>query len=104
MSKPTLPSTTRTVAELIEAGEVDLVVYTKPSCVQCFATYRAAERGGLRAVAIDVSDEGGMTDEQRAEFEALTKANGYMQAPVVVDASGRSWSGFQPDLIAAARG
>ncbi|ODT41718.1 MAG: NrdH-redoxin [Microbacterium sp. SCN 70-200] len=54
-----------------------ITVYTKPSCVQCNATYRALDSKGI--------------DEH-------VKSLGYLQAPVVVTDEDH-WSGFRPDKI-----
>lgn len=67
-----------------------VTVYTKPSCVQCNATYRRLESKGIEFQVVDMS-----VDE-----EALEKAKelGYAQAPVVF-AGDQHWSGYRPDLI-----
>lgn len=65
-------------------------VYTKPSCVQCNATYRALDSKGIEYEVIDLSTD--------AEALEEVKALGYLQAPVVVTASDH-WSGFRPDKI-----
>jgi glutaredoxin-like protein NrdH len=70
---------------------VTVTVYTKPSCVQCTATYRALDNKGIEYVVRDVS-----TDEAALE---QVKALGYLQAPVVVTDE-EHWSGFRPDKIA----
>lgn len=68
-----------------------VTVYTKPSCVQCTATYRALDNKQIPYETRDVS-----TDEAALErVEAL----GYLQAPVVVTDEDH-WSGFRPDKIA----
>lgn len=69
-----------------------ITVYTKPSCVQCNATYRALDAKGLDYVTVDLS-----ADEEALE---AVKALGYMQAPVVVTPDDH-WSGFRPDKIAS---
>ena len=69
---------------------MSITVYTKPSCVQCNATYRAMDAKGIRYEIVDLS-----SDEEALE---KTKALGYLQAPVVV-AGDEHWSGFQPDKI-----
>ena len=69
-----------------------ITVYTKPSCVQCTATYRALDNKGVESEVRDVS-----TDEAALE---MVKSLGYMQAPVVVTDDGH-WSGFRPDKIAS---
>ena len=69
-----------------------VTVYSKPSCVQCNATYRALDNKGINYQVIDVS-----ADAEAAEY---VKGLGYMQAPVVVTDDGH-WSGFRPDKIEA---
>ena len=70
-----------------------ITVYSKPSCVQCDATYRALNKQGLDYTSVDVSQD----------FEALEfiKDLGYQQAPVVM-AGDDHWSGYRPDRIKAA--
>ena len=70
---------------------MSVTVYTKPSCVQCTATYRALDNKGIEYEVHDVS-----TDEAALEH---VKSLGYMQAPVVVTDDAH-WSGFRPDKIA----
>lgn len=67
-------------------------VYSKPSCVQCTATYRALDKYGLEYEVVDVSAD----DRALAEVLAL----GYQQAPVVF-AGEEHWAGFRPDRIKA---
>lgn len=67
-----------------------ITVYTKPSCVQCNATYRALDSKGIEYNILDLS-------EDAAALERV-KALGYLQAPVVV-ADDEHWSGFRPDKI-----
>ncbi|WP_437582388.1 glutaredoxin-like protein NrdH [Paramicrobacterium sp. CJ85] len=67
-----------------------ITVYTKPSCVQCTATYRALDSKGLEYEVHDLS-------EDEAALEQV-KALGYLQAPVVI-ADDEHWSGFRPDKI-----
>lgn len=71
---------------------MSITVYSKPSCVQCTATYKAMDKLGLPYDVVDLAE-----DEA-----ALTQilAMGYQQAPVVV-ADEQHWSGFRPDLIKA---
>lgn len=65
-------------------------VYTKPSCVQCNATYRALDAKNVEYEIHDVSED--------AEALEQVKALGYLQAPVVVTDEDH-WSGFRPDKI-----
>ena len=65
-------------------------VYTKPSCVQCNATYRALDSKGIDYEVLDLS-------EDPVALEHV-KSLGYLQAPVVVTDEGH-WSGFRPDKI-----
>ena len=71
---------------------MSITVYSKPSCVQCTATYRALDRQGLEYDIFDVT-----ADE--AALKAV-KELGYLQAPVVVTETDH-WSGFRPDKISA---
>lgn len=73
-------------------------VYTKPSCVQCTATYRKLDNLGIPFEPKDVS----VSDEDLAYIKGL----GYLQAPVVTvfDETGAlvdHWSGYRPDRISA---
>jgi len=69
-----------------------ITVYTKPSCVQCDATYRALDAAGLVYEVVDVT-------ENAAALAHVTEDLGYMQAPVVVVDDLGQWSGFRPDEI-----
>ncbi|WP_449278452.1 glutaredoxin-like protein NrdH [Leucobacter sp. GX24907] len=72
-----------------------ITVYTKPSCVQCTATYRALDSQGIEYDVLDLSQ-----DETALE---TVKELGYLQAPVVVT-DDEHWSGFRPDKISALAG
>ncbi len=67
-----------------------VTVYTKPSCVQCNATYRALDAKGIDYEVRDLT-------EDPAALERM-KSLGYLQAPVVV-VDEEHWSGFRPDKI-----
>jgi glutaredoxin-like protein NrdH len=67
-----------------------VTVYTKPSCVQCNATYRALDSKGIEYNIIDLSEDAAALD--------TVKELGYMQAPVVI-AGDEHWSGFRPDKV-----
>lgn len=67
-----------------------VTVYTKPSCVQCNATYRALDKKGIAYNSLDISED--------AEALENLKALGYQQAPVVISPVG-DWSGFRSDKI-----
>lgn len=76
-----------------------IVVYGKPMCVQCDATYRQLGKLNIDYDKVDVS--------QRDDAMNMIKQLGYQQAPVVIvyndDGSiGESWSGFRPDRLKAA--
>ena len=75
-----------------EVTDMAIIVYSKPNCVQCNATYRALDKAGLRYETVDIS----------LDVEALeqVKSLGYAQAPVVM-AGEDHWSGFRPDKIKA---
>jgi glutaredoxin-like protein NrdH len=67
-----------------------ITVYSKPSCVQCDATYRALERSGLAFEVVDITEDAAARD--------FVLSLGYLQAPVVV-AGPDHWSGYRPDRI-----
>ena len=71
-------------------GTRKIIVFSKPSCVQCTATYRALDKHNLQYQIVDISED----EAARAEVTAL----GYQQAPVVY-ADGDHWAGFRPDRI-----
>jgi glutaredoxin-like protein NrdH len=70
-----------------------ITVYSKPSCVQCTATYRALDNKGVHYEVIDLT-------AQPAEVVDAFKARGLLQAPVVVT-DDDAWAGFRPDKVAA---
>ena len=67
-----------------------VTVYSKPSCVQCSASYRALDSKGIDYQVVDMS--------QDADALERVKALGYLQAPVVITDEDH-WSGFRPDHI-----
>lgn len=70
-----------------------VVVLSKPSCVQCNATYRALDAQGVEYTVIDMTQDGAALEK--------AKSFGYAQAPVVIAPDGTHWSGFDPDKIKA---
>ena len=77
-----------------ENTDNQVTVYSKSSCVQCTATYRALDSKGIDYKIVDLSEDDDVLD--------AVKALGYLQAPVVVTGSDH-WSGFRPDKIAQIR-
>lgn len=71
---------------------MSVTVYSKPSCVQCDATYRALDRKGVEYSVVDITED--------AQALEMVRELGYLQAPVVV-AGDAHWSGFRPDQISA---
>lgn len=71
---------------------MQVTVYSRPSCVQCTATYKTLDKAGIEYTVVDVSE-----DEAALEF---VKSLGYLVAPVVV-AGDQHWGGFRRDLITA---
>lgn len=67
-----------------------ITIYSKPSCMQCSATYRALDNKGLAYSVVDISQD----DEAFSYVQTL----GYRQVPVVV-AGDSHWAGFRPDMI-----
>jgi glutaredoxin-like protein NrdH len=68
------------------------VVYSKPKCPQCVATYRAMDRKGIEYDVVDLTAS--------PDAVAMIRELGYQQAPVVV-AGSEHWAGFRPDKVAA---
>ena len=71
---------------------MSIIIYTKPDCVQCNATYRALDRQGIDYRVVD------LTQDQQALNHV--KSLGYQQDPVII-AGDDHWSGFRPDKIGA---
>lgn len=69
-----------------------VTVYSKPSCVQCTATYRKLDENGVEYKVVDI-----MQDPDAFEY---VKSLGHLQAPVVV-AGEDHWSGFDPNKLDA---
>ncbi|MCJ1675688.1 glutaredoxin-like protein NrdH [Rathayibacter sp. VKM Ac-2929] len=69
-----------------------LVVYSKPSCVQCTRTYRVLEKEGIEYTVVDITTN-------PAALAYVTEELGYSAAPVVVASDQDHLSGFRPDLI-----
>ncbi|WP_332060666.1 glutaredoxin-like protein NrdH [Bartonella sp. CB74] len=69
---------------------MSVIIYSKPFCVQCNATYRAFDAKGIEYRVVDIS-----RDEQAYSF---IQSLGYRQVPVVVCGENH-WSGFRPDMI-----
>lgn len=69
-----------------------VIVYTKPACVQCTATYRALDKAGIDFETVDITED--------PEARDYVMALGHLQAPVVVVGDDH-WAGFRPDRIRA---
>ncbi|QTE29321.1 glutaredoxin-like protein NrdH [Pengzhenrongella sicca] len=69
-----------------------VTVFSKPSCVQCDATYRALDKHGVVYTSVDIT-------EDAAALE-MVRDLGYLQAPVVI-AGSEHWSGYRPDRISS---
>jgi glutaredoxin-like protein NrdH len=67
-----------------------VTVYSKPSCVQCNATYRALDDRLIEYSVVDLTEDATSLDR--------VQALGYLQAPVVITDEDH-WSGFRPDKI-----
>ena len=78
-------------------GQPPITVYSKPSCVQCTATYRALRRHNLDFKPIDLTSPDNLGDVE------WVRGLGYQQVPVVAVHWGgddtEHWSGFRPDAI-----
>ena len=69
-----------------------IVVYSKPRCVQCTATYRYLDARGIEYQVVDLT-------ESEAALAYVSEDLGYSAAPVVVVDDQNHWSGFRPDRI-----
>jgi len=65
-------------------------IYSKPSCMQCTATYRALDKRGVAYEIVDIN--------ANSEAYSYIIQLGYRQLPVVV-AGETHWAGFRPDMI-----
>ena len=72
-----------------------ITVYSKPSCVQCTATYRALDKAGYDYTVVDITED--------ADARDYVMSLGHLQAPVVM-VGGEHWSGYRPDRIKALEG
>ena len=66
----------------------NVTIYSKASCVQCTATYRALDGKGIAYTVVDLEQEPVETVEQ-------FKEQGLLQAPIVVTDTDE-WAGFRP--------
>lgn len=80
-----------TQERLTEREPMTLTVYSRPGCVQCTATTRALDKGGVSYTVVDLT-----TDDTARDY---VLALGHLQAPVVVTETGHHWSGYRPDQI-----
>ncbi|OWF80360.1 redoxin NrdH [Yersinia alsatica] len=71
---------------------MSIIIYSKPDCVQCNATYRALDKQGIAYQVIDLTED--------SQALSHVKSLGYQQVPVIV-AGEEHWSGFRPDKISA---
>lgn len=69
---------------------MSVTVYSKPSCVQCTATYRKLDQLNIPYEIVDIT-----LDPEARDF-ALSL--GHMSAPVVVVGE-ESWGGYNPERL-----
>lgn len=67
-----------------------VIVYTKPSCVQCKRTKDLMNSHGIEYETVDISEN--------PEARQNLIAQGYSQMPIV-HTTNDEWSGFRPDKI-----
>lgn len=84
----TTPADFQALAEKL--GNPPVIVFSKPSCVQCQATYRSLDSKGIAYEVVDVTAD----EEALAHVVGL----GYAQMPVV-ETSTDHWSGHRIDKI-----
>ena len=73
---------------------MEVIVYTRPGCVQCRATTRLLDSRGIKYELVDISNKPGVVERFMRE--------GHKNLPVVAaykDYESIVWNGFRPDLI-----
>lgn len=73
---------------------IPVTVYSKPSCVQCNATYKALDKKGVDYQVVNVA-------EDTTAYQHVVDL-GYQQVPVVETPTDH-WSGYRPDKISSLR-
>lgn len=73
---------------------IPVTVYSKPSCVQCNATYKALDKKGVDYQVVNVA-------EDATAYQHVVDL-GYQQVPVVETPTDH-WSGYRPDKISSLR-
>lgn len=71
----------------------EVIVYSKPNCMQCEFTKRWLHENGIPYTTYDVTK-----DELSLDY---IKRLGYQNLPVVYVDKKRHWFGFRPDLMEA---
>lgn len=73
---------------------MEVIVYTRPGCVQCKATTSLLDRKGIKHELVDISNNPEVIERFVRE--------GHKNLPVVAaykDHESIVWNGFRPDLI-----
>lgn len=71
---------------------MSIIIYSKPDCVQCNATYRAFDKQGIDYQVVDLTQDPQALDHVKSLF--------YQQVTVII-AGDDHWAGFRPDKIGA---
>jgi glutaredoxin-like protein NrdH len=79
-----------TIKRKVVARMANVVLYTKPGCVQCDATHRHLTRNNVPFESVDVT----RTPQALEHARSL----GYSSAPVVITQDDH-WSGYRPDKL-----
>ena len=74
----------------------EVIVYSKPNCMQCEFTKRWLHENGIPYTTYDVTK-----DELSLDY---IKRLGYQNLPVVYVDKKRHWFGFRPDLMEELKG
>lgn len=69
---------------------MNIILYTKPACVQCTATRKLLDKNGMKYDTVDITENPDARD--------YVMSLGYLLAPVIV-AGSEHWSGFRPDRL-----
>lgn len=73
---------------------MEVIVYTKPGCMQCRATTNMLDSRGIKYELVDISNKPEVVERFTRE--------GHRNLPVVAvskDYESIVWNGFRPDLI-----
>jgi glutaredoxin-like protein NrdH len=78
---------------------VKIVVYGKPSCVQCRYTRTELDKLGLIYESLDVTKDAAAQQDARRLADTLGRTLPIVVVSYANGQGSQSWAGFQPDKI-----